>query len=68
MQAAETLGSSRADRAFKVANSMREVQPEINILVSPDKDRLMFRMKNAPTWTERESDVNEGVELDNADE
>ena len=25
---------------FKIANSMREVQPEINILVSPIKERL----------------------------
>lgn len=36
---------------FIVANSMREVQPEINILVSPVEERL-FSMPpdNAPTW------------------
>ena len=68
MQAAETLGSGQSGRTFKVANSMREVQPEINILVSPDKDRLMFTMKNAPAWNERASDGNKEVELGNADE
>jgi hypothetical protein len=36
---------------FIVANSMREVQPEINILVSPVEDRI-FNMppEHAPTW------------------
>lgn len=37
---------------FPVANSMREVQPEINILVSPVKERLLSpEMVNAPAWT-----------------
>jgi hypothetical protein len=37
---------------FVVANSMREVQPEINILVSPVKDRrFMIPPEGAPTWT-----------------
>lgn len=36
---------------FPVANSMREVQPEINILVSPVKDRLLSpELGNAPAW------------------
>jgi hypothetical protein len=36
---------------FVVANSMREVQPEINILVSPQQDRL-YNMPSdaAPGW------------------
>jgi hypothetical protein len=34
-----------------VANSMREVQPEINLLVSPVKDRLFARTpEGAPQW------------------
>jgi len=37
---------------FIVANSMREVQPEINILVSPIKDRLfVIPPADAPSWT-----------------
>lgn len=37
---------------FPVANSMREVQPEINILVSPVKERLLSpEMADAPAWT-----------------
>ena len=37
---------------FPVANSMREVQPEINILVSPAKERLLSpELENAPAWT-----------------
>jgi hypothetical protein len=40
------------DAPFTVANSMREVQPEINILVSPVTDRLFTRLpQGAPTWT-----------------
>lgn len=39
--------------AFAVANSMREVQPEINILVSPDPARMRFRMKGEPLWDNR---------------
>lgn len=35
---------------FAVANSMREVQPEINLLVSPVKERLYFQTDNAPAW------------------
>nr|WP_217652150.1 helicase-related protein [Tessaracoccus bendigoensis] len=36
---------------FTVANSMREVQPEINLLVSPDSNRLAIRPPdNQPVW------------------
>jgi hypothetical protein len=42
---------------FVVANSMREVQPEINLLVSPIKERLVYRApENAPQWTLQEDD------------
>jgi len=41
-----------ADRVFVVANSMREVQPEINILVSPSPDRIAFKEPvDSPGWT-----------------
>jgi len=41
-----------ADRVFVVANSMREVQPEINLLVSPSPDRLAFKEPvDSPKWT-----------------
>jgi hypothetical protein len=34
-----------------VANSMREVQPEINLLVSPSPDRIAFKEPaGSPTW------------------
>lgn len=37
---------------FIVANSMREVQPEINLLVSPIKENLHYKPPaTAPTWT-----------------
>ncbi|WP_318244494.1 DISARM system helicase DrmA [Oerskovia merdavium] len=36
---------------FTVANSMREVQPEINLLVTPDKKKLMaYELLDAPAW------------------
>jgi Helicase conserved C-terminal domain len=41
-----------ADRVFVVANSMREVQPEINLLVSPSTDRIAFKEPHdSPVWT-----------------
>lgn len=49
--------NSRVDQSidrppFIVANSMREVQPEINLLVSPDRDRLMaYELLNEPEWS-----------------
>ena len=40
-----------ADRIFVVANSMREVQPDINLLVSPSPDRLAFvEPHGSPNW------------------
>ena len=39
------------DAPFIVANSMREVQPEINLLVSPDPARLHYvEPRSAPGW------------------
>lgn len=39
------------DPPFVVPNSMREVQPEINLLVSPDPKRLFVRPpEDPPTW------------------
>ena len=45
-------GGSRLDDApFVVASSMREVQPEINLLVSPDPARLIDNSTDdAPAW------------------
>ena len=37
---------------FVIANSMREVQPEINLLVSPVSERLFARTpEGVPEWT-----------------
>lgn len=42
---------SSAQAPFVVANSMREVQPEINVLVSPIKERLFARTpEGTPAW------------------
>jgi hypothetical protein len=47
---ASVSGSTHAP--FVVANSMREVQPEINILVSPIQERLFTRApEGVPTWS-----------------
>jgi hypothetical protein len=47
----EATVPSVADRVFVVANSMREVQPEINLLVSPSADRLAFKEPaGSPDW------------------
>jgi hypothetical protein len=44
--------SEDGDRLFQVANSMREVQPEIDLLVSPFVDRLAEPVTFAtPKWT-----------------
>nr|WP_111765137.1 DISARM system helicase DrmA [Nakamurella deserti] len=41
-----------ADQVFVVANSMREVQPEINLLVSPSPQRLAFKEPiDSPSWS-----------------
>ena len=49
---------SVADRVFVVANSMREVQPEINLLVSPSPDRLAFKEPlDTPAWVIPQEDA-----------
>ncbi|MBP6525823.1 MAG: DISARM system helicase DrmA [Dermatophilaceae bacterium] len=45
---------------FRVANSMREVQPEINVLVSPNPDRLYRRTLLDPDWVMPMPDAEEG--------
>ena len=52
IRSAESSGRRSADGApFVVANSMREVQPEINLLVSPDPARLAWtEPDDAPRW------------------
>lgn len=48
---------TQADRVFVVSNSMREVQPEINLLVSPTADQLAFKEPlGGPQWTFREGE------------
>lgn len=48
---ARALAGSPASAPFVVANSMREVQPEINLLVSPIKERLhAIEPDDAPGW------------------
>ena len=59
--AEETRSRSDANDGapFIVANSMREVQPEINLLVSPIKDNLHYKPPvTAPTWA---AQVNTGA-------
>lgn len=47
----ENADVTPAEKVYVVANSMREVQPEINLLVSPSPDRLAFHEPlNAPEW------------------
>jgi len=47
----ETTVTTPADRVFVVANSMREVQPEFNLLVSPTQGNLAFKEPAAaPAW------------------
>jgi hypothetical protein len=47
----ETTVPTPADRVFVVANSMREVQPEFNLLVSPAPANLAFKEPaTAPEW------------------
>ena len=56
IRSAESAGRhQRHEAPFVVANSMREVQPEINILVSPDERRLAWvPPEGAPPWTAQE--------------
>ena len=58
IHSAEELGDREklTSRCFVVANSMREVQPEINILVSPDPEKLGFTEPDgAPTWQSQQA-------------
>ncbi|MDX6739038.1 DISARM system helicase DrmA [Actinocorallia sp. A-T 12471] len=54
MISAENVKAARVSKnapPFTVANSMREVQPEINLLVSPIKENLIFtEPHDAPGW------------------
>ena len=58
LRPAESVGSRAArpdDAPFVVAGSMREVQPEINLLVSPDPTRLVDQATHdAPAWQRQE--------------
>jgi len=48
---ARLITDSKDAPPFVVANSMREVQPQINLLVSPIKENLVFvPPRDAPTW------------------
>lgn len=58
MLAAETLAAD-SGRAFSIANSMRDVQPEINLLVSPIKKRMTFRMEDEPSWESQPEEMDE---------
>lgn len=55
LRSAEDVESSAVAQTgppFVVANSMREVQPEINLLVSPKKERLLWHPSpDTPAWT-----------------
>ncbi|GAB4079958.1 helicase [Modestobacter muralis] len=47
----EVRATTASEKVFVVANSMREVQPEINLLVSPSPDRLAAKEPvDAPGW------------------
>jgi hypothetical protein len=47
----ENADVTPSEKVYVVANSMREVQPEINLLVSPSPDRLAFHEPlSAPEW------------------
>lgn len=53
------LTGAYEEAPFVVANSMREVQPEINLLVTPAKDKLMMKPIGAPAW-EMPAEVTDG--------
>jgi hypothetical protein len=53
-ESARSRGSASDGAPFVVANSMREVQPEINLLVSPNPQRLFYQEPDgAPGWQPR---------------
>jgi hypothetical protein len=59
MRSAESVASrddALVDAPFVIANSMREVQPEINILVSPKPERMFFfTPPTVPGWTAQDA-------------
>ncbi|MGB8385874.1 MAG: helicase-related protein, partial [Dermatophilaceae bacterium] len=64
MRGAESVrsrGDAMEDAPFVVPNSMREVQPEINLLVSPVKERLfVVPPPGAPVWQDQPGDTGDG--------
>ena len=66
LRSAESSGGhtpQRDEAPFVVAGSMREVQPEINLLVSPDPNRLMDRSpEDGPAWQRQEPADTDGAE------
>ena len=66
LRSAESSGGhapQRDEAPFVVAGSMREVQPEINLLVSPDPNRLADRSpEDGPAWQRQEPADTDGAE------
>ena len=66
LRSAESSGGhtpQRDEAPFVVAGSMREVQPEINLLVSPDPSRLVDRApEDGPAWQRQEPADTDGTE------
>ena len=66
LRSAESAGGhtpQRDEAPFVVAGSMREVQPEINLLVSPDPSRLVDRApEDGPVWQRQEPADTDGTE------
>lgn len=58
------FGSAMGRPPFVVANSMREVQPEVNLLVSPDPYKLAYRPKGAPKWESQDTKNDQVTEGD----
>ncbi|WP_172191274.1 DISARM system helicase DrmA [Actinomyces faecalis] len=66
LRSAESGGGhapQRGEVPFAVAGSMREVQPEINLLVSPDTSRLVDRsVEDGPAWRRQDPASTDGTE------
>lgn len=66
LRSAESAGGhtpQRDEAPFVVAGSMREVQSEINLLVSPDPSRLVDRApEDGPAWQRQEPADTDGTE------
>ena len=61
-EATNSRGPRPDEPPFVVAGSMREVQPEINLLVSPDPLRLRdAALDGAPAWRRQEPKEDEGT-------